>query len=147
MEPRRIEDTEVEWERVDALVKEAYRQWCENPTSTEAEERMNWALEEAFATGVRIAVRGKPEALNSPAAVNQELFDKLKAVDSRLREEIVISSIKENPRLTQIYRGNVIATRDSGFLFINVTIRDKSLYLANFKPEEIVSLTPLSPNS
>ncbi len=140
-----IVNTEVEWEVVSLMVQEAFKLWSEDSTNVIAETKMNRALDEAYGTGVRIAVKITPQALDSPEVVNKEIYGKLQKVDPWMQDEVVISSVQDNPRSSRIYRGRVTTAKDSGFLSLAVIVRNKSFNFANLKPDEIVALIPIRP--
>lgn len=142
-ERARIVNTEVEQEAVSLMVQEAFKLWSKNSTNLENAERMNSALDEAYGTGVRISVKVEQQALDSPEVVNQKRYSELKKLDPWMQNAIVINSETDNPRFSRIYRGQVLTTKETGFLFLDVLIGDIRENLAILKPDEIVSLTPI----
>jgi len=144
VEKARIVNAEDEQEAVGAMVQKAFKLWSENSTNLENAERMNSALDEAYGTGVRISVKVEQKALDSPEVVNQKRFNELKKLDPWMQKNaIVINSETDNPRFSRIYRGQVLTTEETGFLSLDVLIGDIRENLANLKPDEIVSLTPI----
>jgi len=142
-EKTRIVNTKVEQEAVSLMVQEAFKLWSKNSTNLENAKRMNDALDEAYGTGVRISVKVEQQALDSPEVVNQEIYGELKKLDPWMQNAIVINSVPDNPRFSRIYRGQVITTKETGFLSLDVQIGNGSENLAILKPDDIVSLTPI----
>lgn len=145
MEQQRIVNTEVEWERVSVMVQEAYKLWSQDSTNSEAEEKMNQALNEAYGTGVRIAVKVERQALGSPDVFSLAIYDKLRKLDPWIQDEVVLSTVKDNPRSSRIYRGHVLTTKDTGYLSLDVIARGNSINFATLEPGEIASFTPIRP--
>ena len=142
-EQARIVNTKEEQEAVSLMVQEAFKLWSKNSTNLENAKKMNDALDEAYGTGVRISVEVEQQALDSPEVVNQEIYNKLKKLDPWMKDAIVINSEPDNPRFSRIYRGQVLTTKETGFLSLDVLIGDIRENLAILKPDEIVSFTPI----
>ena len=142
-EQQGIPDIETEWERVSIIVRNAYHAWFQDPTNPELVRSMNYALDEAYGTGVRIAVKVTEGALESPDLINPELDFKKLGVE--LESEIIIGSIREIA--PKRFKGQAVIKDDTSYLSLDLhlTRLGYSIPFALIKPEEIVSFTPIEP--
>ena len=143
IEQERIVDTETKQDAVSARVQEAFRLWSRDSTNEEVTRAMNRALDEAYDMGVPIAVRIAQHA-NGAVDVNEKLYDKL-----RIKNKIVISTVRDERDSSRIYRAKVYAFTNSGYLHIDVIELngiegEKILNITNLKPNQVRLFTPYS---
>ena len=142
-EQQGIPDIETEWERVSIIVRNAYQAWFQDPTNPELVRSMNYALDEAYGTGVRIAVKVTEGTLESSDLINPELDFKKLGVE--LESEIIIGSIREIA--PKRFKGQAVIKDDTSYLSLDLhlTRLGYSIPFALIKPKEIVSFTPIEP--